>query len=127
MEKITIDRGSGKGKLGADVIRSIHDGITAVLEKLGDDEQMVKFITIQQCGCKGDKDYLKIKIVITEPTLGLVKPVEFEGEIFATDDTATYIFKQITRKIILMGSMRDDQHRRLAKHWKAIMKKIVQK
>ena len=127
MAKITIDRGSGKGKLSAEVIRSIDDGITEALEKLGDNEQMVKVITVQQWGYKGGKEYLKIKIVLTEPALDLGKPVEFEDELFATDDTVAHVSEQITLKIIHMGSVRDGQHQRLAKHWEGLMAQIMEK
>ena len=121
MAKITIDRGSGKGKLSNEVVRSIDDGITAVLEKLGDDEQIVKVITIQQWAYKGSKEYLKIKIVLTDPALGLGKPVEFEDEFFLEKDTTTYVFEQIMLKITHMGGLREGQYRRQAEYWNRVM------
>ncbi len=124
MAKITIDRGSGKGKLSNEVVRSIDDGITAVLEKLGDDEQIVKVITIQQWAYKGSKEYLKIKIVLTDPALGLGKPVEFEDEFFLEKDTTTYVFEQIMLKITHMGGLREGQYRRQAEYWNRVMQEF---
>ena len=125
MPKVVIERGIGHNKLSADAIRTIHEGIVRVLEKLGEYEHVVKVITIQPWQTKGRSQYLKGRIVIAEPGLGNGKAVEFEDEFFLKDDTADYVFQQIVLKITHLAGMREGQHRNVADQWNEFSKKFI--
>jgi len=132
MAKITIDRGHNPNKLSAEAVRSINNGILEVLGQLGDNDQIVKVITVQPIGYKGNDQYLKIKIVLTEPAItpqgkGVDIAAEFDDEFYAKDDSVAYIHEQIKLKIIHMGSVRQGQHLRLAELWKSTLAQIMAK
>ena len=126
MAKITIDRGNGYTRLNADAVRTIHEGILQVLEKLGKDENIVKVITVQPWQTKGQSQYLKGKIVLREPALALGGNgvTEFEDEFFLGNDTAAYVYSQILLKITHMGGLREGQYRRQADWWNKIIEEF---